>query len=86
MFLEKLRNYLDKEHQLKKKTSLNLADWSLNHAKDVPQQVDPDCGIFCIKYAQYFARGSRMDFKTADMEYYRSRMVWEIKKKILLWP
>ena len=85
--LQTLLNYLDAEHQARKECGLNLSEWTLTHAQGIPQQNNfDDCGLFIIKYAQYFARGSRMTFRAEDMSYYRKRMVWEIKKKILLWP
>ena len=84
--LEMLRNYLAEEHQVRKNCALNLSDWTLTHAEDIPKQINDDCGIFTIKFAQYFARGSQMTFKEENMRYYRKRMVWEIKQKILMWP
>ena len=90
-FLTSLLSYLDTEYKIKKDSDLNLRDWTLTHPKDIPVQSNSsDCGIFAIKYAQYFARGrsrgDQMNFKQEDMPYYRRRMVWEIKMKTLLWP
>ena len=81
-----LLSYLDTEHQVRRNSGLNLSNWSLTHAEDIPLQTNHDCGIFTIKFAQYFARGSQMNFKEKDMSYYRKRMVLEIKQKILMWP
>ena len=82
--------YLDHEHHARKGSWLNLQEWTLQHAKNVPRQKnDYDCGLFMIKYGQYFSRGrsdGEMDFKQEDMPYYRRRMIWEIKEKTLLWP
>ena len=90
-FLTSILSYLDTEYKIKKNSSLNLQDWTLTHPKDIPvQRNHSDCGLFSIKYAQYFAKGrsqgDQMNFKQEDMKYYRRRMVWEIKTKTLLWP
>ena len=85
--LKFLLKYLDTEHQVKRGSALKLSDWSLAHADDIPQQSNSfDCGVFSCKFAQYFARGGVMNFKQEDMSYYRQRFVFEIKKKILMWP
>ena len=90
-FLVKVLMYLDTEHLRKRNIGLRLQEWTRTHPKDIPQQFNgSDCGVFAIKYAQYFARGrirgEQMGFKQEDMQYYRRRMVWEIKEQTLLWP
>ena len=84
--LEMLLSYLAEEHQVRKNSALDLANWTLDHAEHIPEQIKDDCGIFTIKFAQYFARGSEMTFKEENIPYYRNRMIWEIKQKMLLWP
>ena len=81
-----LLDFLAEEHRDKKKSCLNVFGWKLTHEKKIPQQAHDDCGIFAIKYAQYFAMGKPMTFKTENMRYYRDRLIWEMKNKKLLWP
>ena len=61
--------------------------WKILYPKDIPVQRNGyDCGVFCIKFAHYFARNEPMDFQQEAMIYYRKRMIWEILNKEIIWP
>ena len=47
---------------------------------ETPQQRNgSDCGVFMTQTAEHLARGAALDFTQDDMEYFRRRMVLEIR-------
>ena len=53
--------------------------------RHTPQQRNgSDCGVFMTRTADYLARGAALDFKQANMPYFRRRMVLEILRTSLL--
>ena len=86
-FLELVFNFLNQEHLAKKGIALDSDSWKRCRPQKIPiQRNGHDCGVFCIKYAQYFARRQPMNFSQEDMDYYRRRMIWEILNNELIWP
>ncbi|CAG7837161.1 unnamed protein product [Allacma fusca] len=81
-----LLQYLGKEHQERKKTSLDDS-WITEIVEDIPQQQNgSDCGMFACKFAEYLSRDAELNFKQEDMNYYRERMIYEIITGELLYP
>ena len=73
--------------QERKKESLNTSEWSLDVPKNIPTQENgSDCGVFSCKFAEYASRDAPFTFKQENMNYYRSRMVYEIIKQDLMYP
>jgi len=85
--LEALMTYLSSEHKERKKSDLKTEDWKLSLEKSIPTQENgSDCGVFTCKFAEYLSRDADLTFKQKDMNYFRSRMVYEIVKQELLFP
>ena len=85
--MDKIIVLLNLENIYSGSDAFNEGDWKRLYPKDLPLQRNGyDCGVFCIKYAHYFAKGEIMDFKQEDMKYYRSRIVWEILNSEIFWP
>jgi sentrin-specific protease 1 len=77
-------DYLELEHQDKKKESIDLSDWKLKTPKDIPQQENmSDCGVFTCAFAERLARRCVFDFSQQDMRLLRRRMVLNILNKKL---
>ena len=43
-----------------------------------------DCGVFMCKTADYLSQEAHLDFTQADMQYFRRRLVVEIRNSALL--
>ena len=85
--LRGLSNYLLKEHKTKKGSDLDMSDWKLTIAKDIPQQTNgSDCRVFTCIFAEYCSRKAKFTFNQSHMPYFRRRMVYEIVKNKLLSP
>ena len=79
--LRGLSNYLLKEHKTKKGSDLDMSDWKLTIAKDIPQQTNgSDCRVFTCIFAKYCSRKAKFTFNQSHMPYFRRRMVYEIVK------
>ena len=80
-----LLDYLKNEHWNKTKIVLDTSEWTARHASDIPKQNnDDDCGVFTIKYSEYFARGEKCTFKVEDMPYYRQCLIYGIATGTLM--
>ncbi|XP_065053996.1 sentrin-specific protease 1-like isoform X2 [Rhopilema esculentum] len=80
-----LRKYISEEHKDKKKSPLNIDEWTECSPKDIPEQLNGcDCGVFTCKFAECLTKDSPMNFSQANMPYFRKRMVYEIMTKKLL--
>jgi len=68
--------YLRQESQERKQRPLD--DWSFSEAA-VPQQENGyDCGVFCIKIAEFFSRDAQPELRQQDMRYFRKLIMWEL--------
>ena len=77
--------YLAEAFRDKKGTILNTAEWQLRHARNLPRQENgSDCGVFALKYADYTVKDAALDFRQADMPYFRRRMMVEILRSTLI--
>ncbi|CAG7727028.1 unnamed protein product [Allacma fusca] len=81
-----LLQYLGKEHQERKKSSIG-DNWKAEIVQGIPQQQNgSDCGMFTCKFAEYLSRDAELNFKQEHMNYYRERMIYEIISGDLLHP
>ena len=83
-YLQALKDFVHVEWALKSEKDLeassisNIFGLELESVKDIPQQVYLDCGIFCVRYAEYLSRGSKITFTTSDIPKFRKRLVYEL--------
>ena len=85
--LKRLRLYLAEEMMAKKDSLLNANEWHLENVLDLPQQENGyDCGVFALKFADYFARDAKINFDQRDIPYFRQRMIYEILMSSLIPP
>ncbi|XP_003738460.1 ubiquitin-like-specific protease 1D [Galendromus occidentalis] len=84
-FLIMLRDYLANEMLYKKKSILNSDEWHLKNEEDIPlQENGSDCGVFALKYADYAARDTKIDFSQKDMSHYREMIMYEILQSSMM--
>ncbi|XP_022913577.1 uncharacterized protein [Onthophagus taurus] len=77
--LTTLLQYLRDEHNDKKKTDIDLSDWRLINARDIPQQMNgSDCGMFSITFAEFLTRDAKISFAQENMPYLRRKVAVEI--------
>ncbi|XP_019419967.1 PREDICTED: ubiquitin-like-specific protease ESD4 [Lupinus angustifolius] len=72
------RYYVD---EVKDKTGkeIDVSSWEREFVEDLPEQENGfDCGVFMIKYADFYSRGLRLCFKQENMPYFRLRTAKEI--------
>jgi len=83
--LHALKSWVQEESLDKKKQEFPMDDWKLEHASNIPQQMNgSDCGMFALKFAEYVSRRAKINFTQANMPYFRRRMVYEILTQQLL--
>lgn len=77
--LQVLARYLEDEAMDKQNKKLDVSTWERDCAKDIPEQLNGcDCGMFMIKYADFYSRGDHLKFTQEHMEYFRKRTVLEL--------
>ncbi|XP_030834892.1 sentrin-specific protease 1-like [Strongylocentrotus purpuratus] len=82
--LDAMRDYLKEESLDKRKEIFKEDGWTYSSGKDNPQQYNSaDCGVFCLKTAEFISRDAPLLFTQHSMPYFR-RMVWEILHMTLL--
>ncbi|GAA5909386.1 hypothetical protein JCM8208_005725 [Rhodotorula glutinis] len=83
---ERLRKWLVEEHRHRKKSEIDLSDWTDYWNEDVPQQQNAsDCGVFTCMFMESLSREVNFfDFKQKNMPYLRRKMVLQIDKCDLL--
>ncbi|XP_057757002.1 ubiquitin-like-specific protease ESD4 isoform X1 [Arachis stenosperma] len=72
------RYYVD---EVKDKTGkdLDVSSWEKEFVEDLPEQENGyDCGVFMIKYADFYSRGLGLCFNQEHMPYFRQRTAKEI--------
>ena len=84
--LRYLRRWLEDEHLEKMKAPLDTSEWTEAVWKSgTPQQQNGyDCGVFLVTTADYLSRDADLDFTQTHIEYFRRRLVLEIKRTQLL--
>ncbi|BGP45303.1 hypothetical protein JCM10450v2_001121 [Rhodotorula kratochvilovae] len=83
---ERLRNWLAEEHRNRKKSEIDLSEWTDYWLEDVPQQNNiSDCGVFTCMFMESLSREvDFFDFSQKNMPYLREKMVLQIDKHDLL--
>nr|XP_043637566.1 putative ubiquitin-like-specific protease 1B [Erigeron canadensis] len=74
-----LAKYIVDEVAAKKNQRIDVSDWEREFVKNIPKQENSyDCGVFIMKYADFYSRKSDHLFGQKDMPYFRRRMALEI--------
>ncbi|XP_028967754.1 uncharacterized protein LOC114828306 [Galendromus occidentalis] len=80
-----LIDYLSQEMASKHKRELVQNEWNFKYVDHLPKQANgSDCGVFALKFADYAARNSRVNFSQRDMAYFRQRITYEILQEAIL--
>ncbi|CAN1281049.1 Ubiquitin-like-specific protease ESD4 [Linum perenne] len=75
---EKARYYIE-EVKDKSKVDIDISEWEFEFPEDLPEQLNGyDCGMFMIKYADFYSRGLDLCFSQENMQYFRQRTAKEI--------
>ncbi|KNA24354.1 hypothetical protein SOVF_016580, partial [Spinacia oleracea] len=77
--LKVLARYFADEVKDKTGKEIDVNSWELEFVEDLPEQQNGfDCGVFMIKYADFFSRGLGLHFSQEKMPYFRLRTAKEI--------
>ncbi|KAF9673289.1 hypothetical protein SADUNF_Sadunf10G0008700 [Salix dunnii] len=77
--LESLAKYYAEEVKDKSKKDIDVSNWEHEFVEDLPEQQNGyDCGVFMIKYADFYSRGVGLCFGQEHMPYFRLRTAKEI--------
>lgn len=83
--LNKVFEFLNFQSQRENKCELNLNEWNLEIATNIPKQEnDYDCGVFCCQFAEFISRDRQLNFEQNDMKYFRQKMLYEIYREEML--
>uniref|UniRef100_A0A915DX45 Ubiquitin-like protease family profile domain-containing protein n=1 Tax=Ditylenchus dipsaci TaxID=166011 RepID=A0A915DX45_9BILA len=83
--LRELREFLVLESVAKRGKAFNTMDWTFLSVKTIPTQMNgSDCGVFLCRCAECIARDADTDFKAADMNEFRKKIVQGIKSGKLI--
>lgn len=83
--LDALEDYLKEESMDKKKQIFDMSEWSKENVRDCPRQMNgSDCGVFSCMFAEFLSRDSKISFNQQHMQYFRTKMVYEIASGKLL--
>ncbi|GER33342.1 sentrin-specific protease [Striga asiatica] len=79
--LNVLARYFVDEVQDKCGKDINVSSWEKEFVTDLPKQENGfDCGVFMIKYADFYSRDIGLCFSQEHMPYFRRRTAFEILK------
>ncbi|CAN8231921.1 unnamed protein product [Cochlearia groenlandica] len=79
MILNALSKYLGDEAKEKSGKNIDVSSWDMEFVEDLPQQQNGyDCGVFMLKYIDFFSRGLELCFSQEHMPYFRLRTAKEI--------
>ncbi|KAL0388791.1 UNVERIFIED_CONTAM: Ubiquitin-like-specific protease ESD4 [Sesamum radiatum] len=79
--LNVLTRYFVDEVKDKCGKDINVSSWEQEFVTDLPEQANGfDCGMFMIKYADFYSRDIGLCFSQKDMPYFRRRTAKEILK------
>ncbi|KAJ1407653.1 Ulp1 protease family, C-terminal catalytic domain [Sesbania bispinosa] len=77
--LHVLAKYFVDEVKDKTGKDIDVSTWEKEFVEDLPEQENGfDCGVFMIKYADFYSRGLGLCFKQEHMPYFRLRTAKEI--------
>ncbi|KAJ0251185.1 Ubiquitin-like-specific protease ESD4 [Hirschfeldia incana] len=79
--LNALAKYLGDEAKEKSGKDIDVSSWEMEFVEGIPQQQNGyDCGMFMLKYIDFFSRGLGLCFSQEHMPYFRLRTAKEILK------
>uniref|UniRef100_M4FAE8 Ubiquitin-like protease family profile domain-containing protein n=1 Tax=Brassica campestris TaxID=3711 RepID=M4FAE8_BRACM len=79
--LSVLSKYLGDEAKEKSGKDIDVSSWEMEFVEGIPQQQNGyDCGMFMLKYIDFFSRGLGLCFSQEHMPYFRLRTAKEILK------
>ncbi|KAM7278343.1 hypothetical protein ACFE04_005477 [Oxalis oulophora] len=79
--LKALASYYVEEVKHKSGKDIDVSSWGMEFVEDLPEQENGfDCGMFMVKYADFYSRGVGLCFNQAHMPYFRLRTANEILK------
>ncbi|KAK9077821.1 hypothetical protein SSX86_006159 [Deinandra increscens subsp. villosa] len=79
--LRMLAMYITDEVKDKTGKNIDVTSWEHEYVTDLPNQENGyDCGMFMIKYADFYSRDIGLCFNQEHMPYFRSRTAKEILK------
>ncbi|KAL1211906.1 Ubiquitin-like-specific protease 1A [Cardamine amara subsp. amara] len=77
--LDALARYFVDEVRDKSELDIDLSRWSQEFVQDLPMQKNGfDCGMFMLKYIDFYSRGLDLCFTQEQMPYFRVRTAKEI--------
>nr|AFK40889.1 unknown [Lotus japonicus] len=77
--LEVLARYYADEVKDETGEDMDVSSWEKEFVEDLPEQKNmSDCGVFMIKYADFYGRNLGLCFKQEHMPYFRLRTAKEI--------
>ncbi|KAI3986046.1 hypothetical protein MKX01_039128 [Papaver californicum] len=77
--LENLARYFVEEVKDKSAKNIDVSSWKREYVKNLPEQENGwDCGMFMIKYSDFYSRGLGLCFNQEHMPYFRRRTANEI--------
>ncbi|KAI3864068.1 hypothetical protein MKW98_031660 [Papaver atlanticum] len=77
--LENLARYFVDEVKDKSGKDIDVSSWKREYVKNLPEQQNGwDCGMFMIKYSDFYSRGLGLCFSQEHMPYFRRRTANEI--------
>ncbi|GKU85455.1 hypothetical protein SLEP1_g134 [Rubroshorea leprosula] len=77
--LHTLERYYVEEVKDKCGRDINISSWDHEYVEDLPEQMNGfDCGMFMLKYIDFYSRGFGLCFNQGDMPYFRLRTAKEI--------
>ncbi|XP_042036837.1 putative ubiquitin-like-specific protease 1B isoform X1 [Salvia splendens] len=79
--LNALAKYFEDEVKDKCGKDINLNTWEKEFVTELPEQLNGfDCGMFMIKYADFYSRDIGLCFSQENMPYFRERTAKELLK------
>ncbi|XP_010524538.1 PREDICTED: ubiquitin-like-specific protease ESD4 isoform X2 [Tarenaya hassleriana] len=79
IILNALAKYLVDEAKDKRGKDVDVSSWEMEFVEDLPQQHNGyDCGMFMLKYIDFYSRGLGLHFRQEHMPYFRLRTAKEI--------
>ncbi|KAE8660151.1 Ubiquitin-like-specific protease ESD4 [Hibiscus syriacus] len=77
--LRALAKYFVEEVKDKSGENIDISSWEQEYVEDLPAQENGfDCGMFMLKYIDFYSRGLRLCFDQEHMPYFRLRTAKEI--------
>ncbi|GLT79394.1 hypothetical protein SLA2020_508850 [Shorea laevis] len=77
--LNALERYFVEEVKDKCGKDIDISSWEHEYVEDLPEQLNGfDCGVFMLKYMDFYSRGCGLCFNQEHMPYFRLRTAKEI--------